>query len=142
MMASRSRPRPRRSGFGLIEMTVAVMLLAAGMVVTLQVIGWVAVDRRSVGRRERAYLEASNLLERAAARPWDDLTAERLAALRPGEVTARALPGLALAWDVADEAEPIPARRVTVEIRWRDRAGKAEATVRLVAWIYRREAAR
>ncbi len=142
MRTGRSRHRPRRPGFGLIEMTVAVMLLAAGMVVTLRVIGWVAVERRAVERRERAVLEASNLLERAVARPWDGLTPDALASLRLDEATTRALPGAALAWGVVEEKEPAPARRITLEVRWRDRAGQAEAPVRLVAWIYRREAAR
>ncbi len=71
--------RSRRRGFGLVEMTIACVLLAAAMAATLQVVGWVALERRAVERRERAVLEASNLMERIAARPWDELTTEALA---------------------------------------------------------------
>lgn len=142
MTASRSRARPTRRGFGLIEMTITVMLLGVGMVVTMQVVGWVANERRGVERRERAVLEASNLLERAAARPWDELTATALDALPLGEATARALPGASLAWKVAEVDGPAPSKRITVEIRWRNHSGNTEAPVRLVAWVYRREGSR
>ncbi len=137
-----SRHRLHRRGFGLIEMTVAIMLLAVGMVVTVQVVGWVATERRAVERRERAALEASNLMERAAARPWDALTAEGLAPVGLADAARRALPGSAVSWAVAELDAPPRSKRVTLEVRWRDRAGRSEAPVRLVAWVHRGEDAR
>ena len=138
MIADRPRrPKPtRRRGFGLIEMAISSLMLAAAMAATLQVIGWVAFEARAVARRERAVREAVNLLERVAARPWDDLTTDALARLKISEATAAALPGSNLAIRVATvEAEP--ARKViTVEIRWNDRTGRPEAPVRLVAWSH------
>ena len=127
----------RRSGFSLIELTVAGGLLIVAMTVTVQVVGWVARERLAVERRERALLEAENLMERALALPWDGLTAESAGRLMVSESTARLLrrPTLELAVTPYDDA---PARkRVSVSLRWLDRAGQPEAPVRLVAWVHR-----
>lgn len=140
MLANRSRPSGgRRPGLGLVEMVVTVALLAVAMTATVQVVGWVALERRSVDRRERALGEARNLLERLAARPWDDLTPEAAARVRPSDASAHFLgkPTLTVTITPADDA---PARKkLAVELRWPDRSGRPEAPVRLIAWVYRRE---
>ncbi len=141
MIANRSSPGPgrgRRRGFGLIEMAACGVMLAAAMVVTVQVVSWVAVERRAVGRRERAVREAANLLERAAARPWDELTPASLAGLRLSDSTAAALPGAGLEARVATSDDAPARKKITIEVRWRDRSGRPEAPVRLVTWAYRR----
>ena len=139
MIANRSRPgNRRRRGFGLIEMAVTGLLIAIAMAATLQVVGWVALDRRAVERRERAVLEASNIMERIAARPWEELSTEALQSIKLSESSAAFLPGSTLELKVIAQ-EDVPVRKkITVEIRWRDRSGRDEAPVRLVAWTYRR----
>ena len=127
----------RRRGFGLIELTITAIMALAAMAITVQLLGWVAAERRSVARRERALLEASNLLERLAARPWDALTADAARAVTLSAAARSALPGASLAIEVAPVADP-EAKRVTVAITWRGRSGKAEAPARLVGWVYRR----
>ncbi len=138
MIVSQPTGRPRRrSGFGLVEMALTGVLIGVAMAVTLQVVGWVALDRRATERRERAIVEASNLMERIVARPWDDLKTENLANLKPNESAAKFLhgPTLNLTVEPFDDA---PARKkITVEVRWLDRSGRAEAPVRLIAWSYR-----
>ncbi len=144
MIANRSRSRAiRRPGFGLIEMAVTGVLIAAAMAATLHVVGWVALERRAVERRQRAVLEASNLMERITARPWESLSTEALGSIRMAEASAALLPGSTLGIQV-ESIENTPLRkRITVEIRWLDRSGRPEAPVRFVAWAYRRgEAAR
>jgi hypothetical protein len=139
MIANRSKTRAsRRPGFGLIEMAVTGVLIAAAMAATLQVVGWVALERRAVERRERAVLEASNLMERIAARPWDELSAEALASTRLAGASAAFLPGSTLEIKVAPSEDAPARKRITVEVRWLDRSGRPEAPVRLVAWAYRR----
>lgn len=139
MIANRSNLRAvRRPGFGLIEMAVTGVLIAAAMAATLQVVGWVALERRGVERRERAVLEASNLMERIAARPWGELSTEALGPIRMAEASAAFLPGSTLEIKVATAEDAPPRKRITVEIRWLDRSGRPEAPVRLVAWAYRR----
>jgi Tfp pilus assembly protein PilV len=139
MIAGRLSPsKHRRSGFGLIEMAVTGVLITAAMAATLQVVGWVAVERRAVERRERAVLEASNLLERISARSWDELSTDTLASIKISDQTASFLPGSALEVKV-DPIEEAPARKkISVEIHWRDRSGRTESPVRLVSWVYRR----
>ena len=139
MIANRSKSRGgRRPGFGLIEMAVTGVLIAAAMAATLQVVGFVALERRSVERRERAVLEASNLLERVAARPWDELSTEALGSIRMAEASAAFMPGSTLELKVVPHDDAPARKRITVEIRWLDRSGRPEAPVRLVAWAYRR----
>jgi hypothetical protein len=139
MIANRPNLRAaRRPGFGLIEMAIAGLLIAAAMAATLQVVGWVATERRAVERRERAVLEASNLLERITARPWDELSTEALGSIKLNEQASAFLPGSALALKVVPFEDAPSRKRITVELRWQDRSGRPEAPVRLVAWIYRR----
>jgi hypothetical protein len=139
MIANRSLPMGRRRpGFGLIELAITGVLIAAAMATTLQVVGWVALDRRAVERRERAVLEASNLMERIAARPWDELKTEALSLLKLSETASRFLPGSTLELKVEPTEEAPARKKLTVEVRWRDRSGRPEAPVRLVAWAYRR----
>ena len=135
---SSSHGPTRRRGFGLIEMAISGLLIAAAMAITVQVVGWVATDRRSVARRERAVVEASNLMERIAARPFDEITPESLAALELPEAARSSLPGSTLTATVAARDDAPAGKRITVEIRWRGRSGQAESPVRLVAWAYRK----
>ena len=119
-------------------MAVTGVLIAAAMAATLQVVGWVALERRAVERRERALVEASNLLERITARPWDDLSTEALKSMTISDSASSFLPGSALDVKVVP-FEDLPARKkINLEIRWRDRSGRTESPVRLVAWVYRR----
>ena len=138
MTERRPRPHPRRRrGFGLIEMAISGMMIAAAMAVTIQVVGWVAAERRAVARRERAVVEVANLMERVAGRPFDEITPESLAALRLPDAARAALPGAEIKANLDARNEPIARKRITLELRWADRAGRAEAPVRLVAWSHR-----
>jgi Tfp pilus assembly protein PilV len=141
MIVRSSRNGPtRRRGFGLIEMAISGLLLAAAMAATVQVVGWVAADRRNVARRERAVVEASNLMERIAARPFDEITPESLAALKLPEAARTSHPGSNLKASVTAQEDAPARKRITVEIRWPDGSGTAGSPVRLVAWSYRKGA--
>jgi hypothetical protein len=138
LVANQTRGRShRRRGFGLIEMAITGLLVAVALTATLKVVGWVALERRSNARRERAVREASNLMERISARPWDGLLTESLAALRLPDAALRSLPEGA----VTAQVDPVPGapsrKRITLEIRWIGRAGQPDAPVRLVAWADR-----
>jgi hypothetical protein len=127
----------RRPGFGLVELAMTGVLVAAAMVATLQVVGWFALERRASERRERAIVEASNVMERVVARPYETILSEDLATIRLNESAASFLHGSKLDLKV-DSFDDAPARkRITVEVRWLDRSGRPEAPVRLLAWSYR-----
>lgn len=139
MIADRSRISEKwRSGFGLIEIAVTAVLIVVAMTVTVQVVGWMALERKAVGRRERAVQEAENLLERAVALPWRDLTAESAGKLRISPKTAEFLGKPTLKVDVSTIDDAPARKKVVVEIRWPDRSGQPEAPVRLVAWVHRK----
>lgn len=138
-MSPADRAAGRRRGFGLAEMAIAGLLLALAMGLVAQTAVWLAAERRGAARRERALQEAANLMERLAARPWDELTPDlaRVQALTPA--TAEVLRDGTLAVAIAgDDVEPA-AKSIAIEIGWGSGgSGGRVAPVRLVAWVYRR----
>jgi Tfp pilus assembly protein PilV len=127
----------RRRAFTMVEVAITSLLLVIAMTVTLQVLGWVASERRAVDRRQYAIHEAANLMERLAARPWDQLTTGAVKDLALSELARQTLPGAELSVAAEETGEPIGAKRLSVRLRWRNRAGGWEAPVRLSAWTYR-----
>jgi Tfp pilus assembly protein PilV len=134
------RPR-RRGGFTMVEVAASAFLLAAAMTLTVQVLGWVAAERRAADRRQCAVQEVGNLMEHLAARPWDRLSPEAIRDVAMGEAARRRLPGAELSVSV-DESRGPDAKRIALRLRWRNRAGTWEAPVRLAAWVFRRSAPR
>jgi hypothetical protein len=120
----------------LVEISVALVLFAAAMSLTVRTLGWVTAEQRATERRQCAALEAANTLERLAARPWDALTAEALDAETLSEAAKRSLPEGALRATVVETDHGL--KRVRVEVRWRGRSGEPEAPIRLTAWMARR----
>jgi hypothetical protein len=139
MIKNRSNLRKsRRPGFGLIEMAITGVLIAAAMTVTVQVVGSIAFERKAVARRERALLEADNVLERVVAQPWDKLTTESMRRYTISPTSAGFLKSPTLGITVTPFDDAPVRKKVVVEVRWLDRSGRPEAPVRLVAWVYRR----
>jgi hypothetical protein len=124
----------------LVELTIAALLLGVAMTATVQILGWVAAERRSLERRQCAVQEAGNLMERLSARPWDRLPAAGVRDVTLSEPARRLLPGaeLTVAVDEPDRTGPVESKRIALRIRWRNRAGGWDAPVRLSAWTYRR----
>jgi hypothetical protein len=144
MSTKKAMPGPlvRRRAFTTCEVALAVFLLAVAMTTTVHVLGWVAVERRGVERRQWALQEAENLMERLTALPWDRATGESARALVLSDEIRRKLPGPELAIDVDDSEAGRGAKRLAVRLRWRNRAGGWEAPVRLTAWITRPRSSR
>jgi prepilin-type N-terminal cleavage/methylation domain-containing protein len=125
-----------RRGFTLIEVTITVVLLAAAMTAIVQVLGWVAAERRAIERRQWAVEEAANLMERVTAAPFDEITAESARAVTLSAPVREKLPGPELTVNVSAPEAAHGGKRVAIGIRWRGRGGTWEAPVRLTAWIY------
>ena len=66
----------KRRAFTAVEVALAVFLMAVAMTATVQVLGWVASERRAVERRQWAVQEVANLMERLTAAPWERVTPE------------------------------------------------------------------
>jgi prepilin-type N-terminal cleavage/methylation domain-containing protein len=124
---------PGRRGFTMIEMVAAMALLMVAMTLVVELVGWVAAERRAAERRTRAIQEAANLMERLTARAPGVLTPEGVAALRLSPAAQAALPGgeLKVRLDPAEDG----LTRIRLELRWRDRSGGFEAPVRLTSWV-------
>jgi prepilin-type N-terminal cleavage/methylation domain-containing protein len=118
------------SGFTLIELMVAMMMLGSLMVTLVPLLSWVNAQRRAAAARQVAIHEATNVLERFTARDWDDVTlsADAAALLRE--------PRLKVTVQLV-EKQPI-SKRIAVELRWKNRVGDDLSPVRLTSFVYRR----
>lgn len=132
----RRRSRSRRGSL-LVEVTMSSVLLVIVMVLTVKVLGWVALERRGVERREQAVLEVANLMERVTARPYDAVTPGLARELAETARAAESLPDADLKIDIA-ESQPgagRSAKRIAIQLRWRDQSGEWTGPVHLTSWI-------
>lgn len=137
----------RRRGFTLTETLVAGVILATAATVAMQMLVAAAGQRRSLDARQAALIEAGNVMERLAAKSWEELDAAELSKLTLGERAVQALPSGKLEIQIepiaAQPDDKLPAaKRLTVAVSY---GGEGEGTqkareVRLVAWRYERPA--
>ena len=126
-----------RSGFTLLEVSVAGFLLVILMAITVQVLGWATAERVAIERRQWAIQEAGNIMERLTTQPWESLTAEAAAAVELSPQAREMLSESELKIEVANEPGQPSAKRLTVQVRWQRRPGQPAAPVRLTSWVYR-----
>jgi hypothetical protein len=132
--------RRKRRGSLMIDATIALMLLAIAMTLTVRIVGWTALDRRDADRRQRATSEVVNALEQIATIPYESLTRDTIKQFSLSPQAKSLLPGAELGLDVV-ENDPVGgegSKRVTARIRWRDRSGEWQSPVTLTTWTYRR----
>jgi hypothetical protein len=65
------------------------------------------------------------------------LTTGAVRNLALSDVARQTLPGAELSVAAEENGEPIASKRLSLRLRWRNRAGGWEAPVRLSAWTYR-----
>jgi prepilin-type N-terminal cleavage/methylation domain-containing protein len=126
-----------RRGYSMIELLTAAALLATLLTVCVQLSGAASGEQRALRRRQAASNEAANVLERLSIRPWNELTDKNLAELPLSAAARQSVPEARLEVRVAEAAGQAGAKRISVLIRWPDRDGRSEQTVRLRAWRYR-----
>jgi prepilin-type N-terminal cleavage/methylation domain-containing protein len=132
------RGRRIRRGISLIELSVATVVLAVAMTVTVQIVAQAIAEHRAADRRVCAIQEAGNVLERLSIQPWDKLTPESLEKLELARRVERLIPGAEVTISMVD-ADSGVAKRVTVQVRWTARDARRTAPVRLTTWLYPRE---
>jgi hypothetical protein len=128
----------RRRGYGLVELSVAGLLLAIAMGIVAQTATWLAVERRGAERRQRALQEAANLMERLSARPWLELTPELAREQSLSPATKAALRDGTLDVAIAPTEGDASSKTIAIRIGWGGTSGRGPAPVRLVAWVHRR----
>jgi hypothetical protein len=126
----------QRRGVILIEVIVACGLAAVLLTVCVQVLTLMAVERRGVERRAIGLQEAANLVEQASAIPFEQLTKEKLNAMSIDSALATLLPDGKAYFSVEEEWEPLPSKRVSVELSWLGAGRRREAPVRLTTWVF------
>jgi hypothetical protein len=129
----------RRRGYGLVELSVAGLLLAVAMAIVAQTAGWLALERRGAERRQRAMQEAANLMEQLTARPWSELTPELARAQSLSPAGKAVLRDGTLDVAIAPTEGDASSKTIAVRIGWGGTSGTAPAPVRLVAWVHRRD---
>jgi Tfp pilus assembly protein PilV len=134
--------RRHTQGFLLMEVMAAVFLFGVALTVAVQLMAWVGAEQRSAARRRWATQEAQNVLERLTAAPFAALTPGGIASLNLGERAERTLPAGRMDVQVNEQTGPPASKRLTVAIRWKDRAGRDVPPVRLAAWVYPEEPTR
>lgn len=129
--------KPGRTGFTLLEVVAASIVLGALMVATLQMLAWQNVQRRVLDTRQVALAEASRILDRLTWESWDRLTPERVQLESFSAKAASSFNSAALKITLTESNEgQLQAKRLQVEISW-PRAQAGLRPVRLVAWRYR-----
>jgi prepilin-type N-terminal cleavage/methylation domain-containing protein len=124
-------------GYTLLEMMTAMLVLGTATATIVPLAGWAQAQRRAAESRQIAVLEASNIIERISARPWDDVTPEAAAKEKLSPSAARALREPVLKVNVAAVKDDPVGKRVSLEIRWKNREGDYVSPVRLTRFLYR-----
>jgi len=125
----------RRRGISLLEISTAGILLAATLVVCLQLFRATATQRRGLQDRRLAVREAANVMERLSVRPWQELTAEGVGEVQLSAEAQQVLPQAKLEIEVTKPDE-LRGKRITVVVRWVSQSDQSDRSVRLVAWRY------
>ncbi len=128
--------RRRRFGGMIVELLVAMILLGTIVSTLMPLLMWVQAERRSSGLRQFAQQEVANTMEAISLAAWDDLTTEALSQRTLRAEANQVLKQARLEIAVKPEAEPVPARQVTVTLSWQNAAGDSVAPVRLTEWFY------
>lgn len=129
----------RSRGALLLEAVAAALVLFAAMGATIRLLSVMVDSRRQTDHRQFAIEAAANVMERIAALPAEERTAERLDRITLDPEAARRLPEGRLRVALSDPGanDPNGLGRLIVEVRWRGASGRDEAPVRLTAWLAR-----
>jgi hypothetical protein len=115
---------------GSLVMLSVLLGLIAQMVVKLDQQASLRADR------QHASLTLQNLMERAVARPWDQITAASLDELAIPANAASRLSGATLTAVVEEVADPARSKRVTLSLGWTPLPGAEPRSLKLTTFVY------
>jgi hypothetical protein len=128
-----------RKGSLLVELLACGALLGVVLTTVIPALRWVLHQRRLTEQREAALLEVENLMERATAVDWDDLTTDRVANFRLSGPLVAQLAESRLTIAVESDPDDELAKIVRIDLTWDYAPSRPAPRVRLTAWVYRRE---
>lgn len=108
----------RRAGFTLLELTVAVAIIAMLVVIVAQCLSFGLQERARVGAQQAATELAANVLEEARALPFEKLDQKWADGVAIPSESADLLPDGKIIVTVSPEKGLPRAKRVHVEVRW------------------------
>jgi prepilin-type N-terminal cleavage/methylation domain-containing protein len=130
-----SASRARR-GVTLLEITVASGILVILLSGAIQMLRAVSSQQRAGDRQADALQAVQVVSEEIGNLPWEGLTSESAAQVGIPSRLERRLRGAKLAVTVAEQAGPIPTKRVLVELTWPGADGRPAGRARLTTWVF------
>jgi prepilin-type N-terminal cleavage/methylation domain-containing protein len=130
-----------RNGMTVLEVTIALAVLAMGLVLTAEVLTACARQRLAVDQQLLAQFEASNVLEHVASLRYEEVTSDAVQSIQPSSQLLAALPEakVSVAVNESDGSNPsdadLPHKHIAVEVSWPTSDGLLQK-VRLTAWKY------
>lgn len=124
-----------RTGFTIVELTIALMLLAICWGIAAPLMIQLGKQRRATQLEQQALLVAENVVDELTSCPLDELTAcMQDVQQRTQQRLAGEFPGVEVI--VTDDAltDNIPGRAVVCHIRWQDERGQLVNSVAITAW--------
>jgi hypothetical protein len=130
-----------RCGTTVLEVTIALAMLAMGLVLTAEVLTACARQRLAIDQQLLAQLEASNVLEHIAGMRYEEVNSDAVQSIQPSSQLLAALPEAKLLISVRDAGggnrseEGPPHKRISMEVNWPSGDGFPQK-VQLTAWKY------
>ena len=128
-------------GFTVLEVTLALTVLLAAMVLLSQFLIAAKLQRRVGDHRRLALEELSNRMERVRAAKWEGVNALAIEKQSVAPQVLEALPAAELTARVTDEPDPVAAKRIRLEISWEQGEGRI-SPLGLTGWRFRKQEAR
>ncbi len=140
MIARPPNPEPRtpspatRRGLSIVEVTMALLILSVAVAGLLKILTVAASQRRATENRRLALEEIANQAEQIALLPWEELTAEKLAARQPSADLLAAARSAQLTLTASEDAGPPAAKRIRIAVSWTTPTGESAEPVQLTIW--------
>jgi hypothetical protein len=120
----------------LVEITAAVAILAVLLSAAVQMLRVVSTQQRAAECRAVALQAVQAITEKLGNTPFEKLTPDTVAeTIIPEEITSQ-LPAARLAVTINEQLEPVPVKRIRIELTWNNPGGTIVAPVRLTSWVF------
>lgn len=126
----------RRTGVAILEIVVAAGMLAAILVVAVQMLDALTRRQRGAERRALAIETVQAVSEQLGNMRWEELTPTAAEAVEIPEVAKSFLPNASIKAAIINEQEPVAAKRIQVELTWTAPGGQPAGPVRLTSWAF------
>lgn len=125
-----------RRGFTMVELLGTCLLLGILFATTIPMFLIIGRERRSSEQRQFALQHATNLLEQASVRSWEDLVPGELKLPDADTDLKSVLPGLERTLLVKQIEGDLPSRQIVASVRWQNHTGSLNPPVQISAWVY------